>query len=393
MISMSKKKDVFGANQLSLFEEDQGNIKNKKEPRPKNIPVTKKTDASASAFGWRFQVVVGIILSLHNIQELESVEIEGDTEDIELRFHDKDPEYIQVKAVQRNPVDARDNEKATLAMNTLINTSNITTGKYSKLVYVANFRNPLDLSDPILKASWLPRMDEPFVRSYLSLPDEAKRFIQSRIALAQGQLAKKYMSTTDYFDLAKLYIVTIMFESNDQDEQKYSSLEGTIDNFLGGLKLNLKRSKVHNIKNMFVNKYLADAGSKESSKKHGKITKEVLVLRMIFEIIDEVPNDFYDDVPAGISDQLDIYEDDFISQQIEDIDIINKVISGLDKYAKSPTPSNKVIKEFVEDKWANYKEVFPDDNELIQEYGIKMIILRILSGQIIIKRIKNGVNL
>ena len=79
---MSKKKDVFGANQLSLFEEDQGNIKNKKEPRPKNIPVTKKTDASASAFGWRFQVVVGIILSLHNIQELESVEIEGDTEDI-----------------------------------------------------------------------------------------------------------------------------------------------------------------------------------------------------------------------------------------------------------------------------------------------------------------------
>ena len=390
---MSKKKDVFGANQLSLFEEDQGNIKNKKEPRPKNIPVTKKTDASASAFGWRFQVVVGIILSLHNIQELESVEIEGDTEDIELRFHDKDPEYIQVKAVQRNPVDARDNEKATLAMNTLINTSNITTGKYSKLVYVANFRNPLDLSDPILKASWLPRMDEPFVRSYLSLPDEAKRFIQSRIALAQGQLAKKYMSTTDYFDLAKLYIVTIMFESNDQDEQKYSSLEGTIDNFLGGLKLNLKRSKVHNIKNMFVNKYLADAGSKESSKKHEKITKEILVWRMIFEIIDEVPNDFYDDVPAGISDQLDIYEDDFISQQIEDIDIINKVISGLDKYAKSPTPSNKVIKEFVEDKWANYKEVFPDDNELIQEYGIKMIILRILSGQIIIKRIKNGVNL
>lgn len=62
-------------------------IEEEKSPRPKEMPAdekTKNTDASASIFGWRFQVVTGIILSLRNIKKLKSVEIEGHTEDIEL---------------------------------------------------------------------------------------------------------------------------------------------------------------------------------------------------------------------------------------------------------------------------------------------------------------------
>ena len=109
-----------------------------KKTRPKNVPAIKNTDASASAFGWRFQIIAGIILSIHNIKEIKFVEIEGSTEDIELYFSDKDPAYIQSKAIQGNIFDKTDvaATKATMAMNTLINTSNRTEGKYSELMYV-----------------------------------------------------------------------------------------------------------------------------------------------------------------------------------------------------------------------------------------------------------------
>lgn len=399
--NMTRKKDNeennVDVNQLELFS-DKIAKDSKKKPRPKNIPAeskTKNTDASASAFGWRFQVIVGIVLSLYNIKELKSVEIEGETEDIELQFYDRDPEYIQVKAVQGNHIDAKDNNKATLAMNTLINTSNITTGKYSKLVYVANFMNPLGLSKAILNAFWLPRMDGPFIRSYNSLPDDARNFVQDRIELAKKQLAKgKYLNTTDHFDLDKLYLVTILVSSDDQDEQNYSVLEGVIGNLVDGLKLSLSQSKVHHIKSMLVDRYLANAGSKESKEKHEKITKGILVWRMIFEIIDEVPDYFYDDLPAGIKDELEVYEDGFIKQQVEDIDVINKIIAGLTVYAKGDFPKQREVKKFIEDKWMKYTEIFPLDNDQsVQEYGIKMIMLRILNGKRVIEKIKERVNL
>ncbi|WMX73200.1 hypothetical protein [Lactiplantibacillus plantarum] len=390
---MVKKKDNE-VTQLSLFS-NQVEKDTQKKPRPKNIPATKNTDASASGFGWRFQVMAGIVLSIHNIKELKSVEIEGSTEDVELKFNDKDPEYIQVKAVQGNPIDTKDNTKAALAMNTLINTSNITNGEYSKLVYVVNFMNPLDLDGSLLNAFWLPRMDAPFIRPYNSLPRNAKQFVQGRIKLARKQLAKgKYLDTVDHFDLNRLYVVTILVSSNDQDEQNYSVLEGVLDNFFSELKLSLKRAKINNVKNMLVNRYLANAGSKESKKNHEEITKEILVWRMIFEIIDEVPNTFYDDIPAELPDELDLYENDFIKQQVEDIDVINKVLAGINRYVKGTTPKNREVKEFVENKWMEYRETFPlGDDPLVQEYGIKMIMLRILNGERIIERIKKGVNL
>ncbi|WP_105956745.1 hypothetical protein [Apilactobacillus quenuiae] len=59
-------------------------------------------------------------------------------------------------------------------MNTLINTINITKEYYSKLVYIANFRNPLGLKENILKASWQPDMNNIFTQPYSSVTLDGK---------------------------------------------------------------------------------------------------------------------------------------------------------------------------------------------------------------------------
>lgn len=374
-------------------------IEEEKSPRPKEMPAdekTKNTDASASVFGWRFQVVTGIILSLRNIKKLKSVEIEGHTEDVELYFTDRDPEYIQVKAIQGDPISEKDNSKAVLAMNTLINTSNLTKGKYSKIVYVANFRNILDLKEPLLEMVWRPRVDEPFVQSYSALPSKARDNIQKRIKSAQKQLAKKYSNSIEFFNTDKLYLATILFSSNDQDEQKFLSLEESIQTMFESLDIKIPRTRVHNIRDMLVTKYLANAGDKATESNHKTITKKSLIWRILFKIIDDIPDNFYDDKPIGIQEDIEVYENEFIQDQTENIDVINKIFSGLHSYAdiNSISIAKKVVEEFIKCKWSDYKDIFPlYESPEIQEYGIKMIMTRLLSGKRTIEKIQKGVNL
>ncbi|MBS4971894.1 MAG: hypothetical protein KHZ66_09970 [Lacticaseibacillus rhamnosus] len=286
---MANKQD--GNKQIELLNlEDLNDLT--KHPREKQKPAleSKNTEASASVFGWEFQIVAGITLSLKNIKDLKYVEIEGSTEDIELYFERKEPEYIQAKSVHQNPLDAKDAYKATLAMNTLINTSNITKGKYSKLVYVSNLRNPLSLTNALLEASWVPNMGAVFTRSYQDLPVQAKKFIDKRIKKAQEQLKKyNYLSSKDYFDLNKLYVTTILFDPDRNDEHRYSVLEGTLQALFESAKIKQSRSKISHIRNLLLTHYLSNASSDVSSKKHVKLTKEMLVWRIIFELINEVP--------------------------------------------------------------------------------------------------------
>lgn len=393
---MEKKDDEIG--QLDLFStEESKSIK--KEPRAKNIPANEKkaknTESSASIFGWHFQIVTGIIFSLLHIEELESVEIEGATEDIELHFHENKSEYIQVKSIQKNPIDSKDNSKATDAMNTLINTSNLTKGTYSKLVYVVNFRNPLNLSESILAASWMPKENRAYIRPYTALPEEAQKFIHSRVSAAQKQLDKKYLSSIDNFDYGRLFIATILFGSDERDQERFSALEGALEDFFLKLKLGISPSKINRVKNMLENYYIVNAGSNEYSEWHQIITKERLIWRIIFEIIDEVPAEFLDSAPMEIQTELQIYGDDFFAKQAGKIEIVNQILAGLKQYYPDKEPSKSVCNDFIDSHWKTYRDLFPiaDENQSLREYGTKMIMLRAIRNKRTINNIKRKVNL
>lgn len=71
-----------------------------KPVRPRNIPSPasekfKQTQVNYSVFGWQFQIVAAIVLSLIYRKKLMKVKVEGKTEDIELYLKNEDPIFIQ----------------------------------------------------------------------------------------------------------------------------------------------------------------------------------------------------------------------------------------------------------------------------------------------------------
>lgn len=395
------EKDEVKYEQRELFNSVEDGVEPHSNPRDKRIPA-KNTEASASAFGWEFQVVTGVILSILHISDLKSVEIEGQTEDIELYFENSEPEYVQVKAVQRDYIEAKDAAKATLAMNTLINTSNLTKGKYSKLLYVANFRNPLSMTEARLAAVWKPEMDSVFSKSYTSLPSTAKKFIDNRISSARKQLRDHdYNDSISHFDMNRLYIATILFGPIENGQLSSVSrqtdstvLKGVIRDLMQNAKISVRRLTIEHVCQALESYYFANAASPSSNKKHLKITKERLIWRIILELIGNSDSIIDDNLPLSITSEVDDYVKLFIEDQSRDISVINKVYAELADYYPGKDPNKTEAESFINSRWTRFKEDFPlDDDEEVQEFGTKQLIRMILEGQRTVYKIKKAVNM
>ena len=64
-------------------------------------------DASASAFGWDFQVNAAIFLFLKYLDEVKTIKVEGKYQDIEIEKVDKHFIYAQAKSVQDGSISHR----------------------------------------------------------------------------------------------------------------------------------------------------------------------------------------------------------------------------------------------------------------------------------------------
>lgn len=369
------------------------------EPRNRKIPFESKnpknTDATASAFGWHFQIFVAVCLSIINIKRLENVIIEGSTEDIELYYSDSNPAYIQVKAMQGNPTDISDTTKATAALNTLINTTNVVKEKYSQLMYVANFRNIFSMSIDDLNSFWKPTVDYPYISDYNNLSADAKAFLDERIIAAKSSLEKKgYSSSSENFILKKLSVATFLFNSSTDSNHQYEMLENIISDFFDSIKYKYRRKDIKKVLNMLTKEYFHSAGVK-SNDKSKDITKKEITWKIIFSLIDYIlPDDFNNDIPLSIKMDIETYEDDFFIEQSSKIVLINHVLSSYQVYVTQNNLSKNDWKSFLTSEWKNFIDIFPDDSNLIlQEYSVKSIIFMILINETTIYKIKRGTNL
>lgn len=67
--------------------------------------MSKSRRANAVIFGFDFQVNAAIVLMLENIQELDSLKLEGNYEDIEITLDNGEYILAQAKAVEKSSVD------------------------------------------------------------------------------------------------------------------------------------------------------------------------------------------------------------------------------------------------------------------------------------------------
>ena len=324
-------------------------------------------NASASLFGWDFQVNVAIVLVLENIKNVESVRVEGKDEDIEITLENQRKIYAQAKSVVKP--DDYTNVKAKLksALETLNQAAR--NGDASLFTYATNSSNPFHIAETI-----------PFFtgRTHLNfdeLPDLAKAEIK-RIVADQGY--------TD-IDLSKFDIRVVPFYGDDP-KNRYKVIQTYVNEFLGDMRIYLPKIE-QNIIQVWQRDLFHNATTMDTAI---TVNKKELIWPLIVLLVDEVSamdykRDFDDDEVADIESKYRLV----INQHTLSYDIVSRVLTDY----SSIKPSIRT-KEFVDQRWVDYLDIMQgvDTDDQTKESLIKIIIYRILSQRQCINDIKRGTN-
>lgn len=100
-------------------------------------------NASASAFGWQFQINIAIYLMIKYFGKFKEMKIEGETEDIEISLNNSKKIYAQAKSKQ-NINDGDTSSYSTKLRKALESLSDVNDNDSESLIYISNLEpNPL----------------------------------------------------------------------------------------------------------------------------------------------------------------------------------------------------------------------------------------------------------
>ena len=299
------------------------------------------TQASATIFGFQFQINAAIYLMLKHFSDFDQIKVEGSQEDIELFLHDNKKIYVQAKSKEFPTKDNKGHsEKLKDALRTLSNVDD--RGNYN-LMYISNLEeNPLN--------SGTKEFDGISFLKYDELKEESRKKIDNQI------------SNENYnIDTSRLIIAKIPFYGDDW-EQRHKEISKKMSEFVSNVSPNLS-SFANRIITIWEEEFLHNA-----SVKSPKITinKENVVWGLVVCKLQ------LDDVKK-FDEKLEIEETDFleaIDEYEKIIDIksstfldYNKIISLYSQY-KLKSDKSVSIYEFIQrNKDEIFNLIFPDKNK------------------------------
>lgn len=328
------------------------------------------SNASATLFGWDFQINAAIVLMLDNIQIAEQVRVEGDTEDIEIKLSNGKMLYSQAKSVEKSTDYSHVKDKLKKALTTLSTASE--NPDCDKLIYVTNSPNPF--GDKKSMAAFYGHTR----KAFKNLPDTCRTTVENII----DNLPNNTLDTD------KFHVHVIPFETDDMKE-RYKVIKTVVDDFVFSVKPNLSGIGQQAMeiwqKDFFENATLSDTSK--------TIKKKELIWPLIVLMYDSnVPNNPI----LEIMDESDLYEltikyKDLINNKVERFDFSTKIISDYKDY--KPTNMKTKTIEFINLHWLDYKDEFDIDgvDPLIQEKVLKIIIDNIIRQKYLISDIKKKV--
>lgn len=326
--------------------------------------------ASSTCFGFDFQTNAAIVLFIRNIKELNSLKLEGNFEDIEIKLNDSNYILAQAKSIVHGSYDfknvRRNLKKALITLSEAQNKCNS-----KSLILITNSFNPLndDISYPIFNKFAF--------RSYSSLPPSSKEIIDKII-----------LENKINIDLNKFYIQVFPFETDD-DEERYKYVLEKTNNFISDLKIN-ETGIAPQILKIWQNDIFKNSSKKDASI---KLSKKDLIWPILVIITDI---DKYDNDEIDIGDYDDIVNSyrKIIDNYCERFELFTKILSDYSVY-KTETKGSKKATEFINSCWKNYINEFSTiyiDADL-KEALIKIILHNVLRRKRDIDRIKKEVNL
>jgi hypothetical protein len=334
----------------------------------------KNRSAHAVLFGFDFQINAAIVLMLENIQELQSVRLEGNEEDIELTLENGRKILAQAKAIENSSFDfthVRENLKK--ALISLSDGAKLADAQ--KLILITNSPNPLKDNDS-RSVFWGPAH-----RDYATLPPSAKRIVDDYVAQIEEPL-----------DLSKFMIQVLPFETDDEAE-RYKVVLQSINDFIGGLGSNTSSGLGKRLFEVWRSDIFINGSKKDTSIQLSKkdIVWPIIVLETSIAQCDDAFKEQFD---IGVYDEVVRLYGEVIDSCCERIDSFSKIIYDYTQFS-SDKKSMEKCQEFIDNTWKNYKDDFSVQGieDEVLEALTKIVLYNVIRRRIIINNVKQGVNL
>lgn len=335
--------------------------------------MAKDRRAHAVVFGFDFQVNAAIILMLENIEELSSLRLEGNYEDIELKLNDGQYILAQAKAIENASSDFKNVRKnLEKSLNSLSEGSSRVNAK--QLILITNSPNPIN--EEASKSIFYGEAHRP----YSSLPVSSKKLID-------GYLSKISIP----LDTEKFMIQVFPFET-DIDAERYKVVEKSINDFIGALNLNIPGlgKKLMSIwhEDVFKNSTRKDADIILQKK---DLVWPIIVIATDIERLDDDLSEYFD--TCEYEEIVHQYRT-VIDLCCEKFDFMTRVLYDYNGYQFAGSKSEKCV-QFAMNRWADYLEELeiPNVDAETQKGLIQIILYSIVRNRIAINKIKKGVSL
>lgn len=335
--------------------------------------MAKNRRANAVMFGFDFQVNAAIVLMVENMEDLKSLRLEGNFEDIELELENNRYILAQAKAVERSSSDFR-NVRKNLEKSLVSLSEGNQKVDAQRLILITNSPNPLN-EDASKSIFWGDAH-----REFASLPESSQMLI------------KGYLDSIGQpLDVEKFMIQILPFET-DNDFERYKVVRRVVDDFIGDLNLNIPGlgKKLLNIwhDEVFKNGTKKDAAIQLKKK---DVIWPIMVIATDVGYCDDSFADIFD---SSAYDEIVRQYEDTIESCCERCEFFIKVLCDYNTYESTKKPLEKCL-DFAMKKWKDYLPEFELDgmDEEIQRGLIQIILYRIVRNRIVIQKIKKGVNL
>lgn len=335
--------------------------------------MSKNRRANAVMFGFDFQVNSAIVLMLENIEDLKSLRLEGNYEDIELELENGQYIIAQAKAVEQSCSDFRNVRKN--LKNSLISLSEGSQKvNAQQLILITNSPNPLN--EDASKSVFFGAAH----RDFSSLPESSKSLIEGYLSQIIQPL-----------DLVKFMIQVLPFET-DNDFERYKIVKQAVDDFICELNLSIPGlgKKLLTIwhEEVFKNGTKKDESIRLKKK---DIIWPIIVITTDVERHDDSFAEIFD---PSVYDEIVYRYKDTTESCCERCEFFIKVLCDYNEYQTTKKLAEKCM-DFALNKWVDYLSEF-EINTIDSETKkglIQIILYNIVRNRITIDRIKRGVKL
>lgn len=373
-------------------------------------------DASASAFGWQFQLLSAIPLILRDIKNVKHFIIEGKYQDIEIYYSDDTQSFIQAKAVQMEDSEnnSTKNNKFKQAIISLYKTPFVDS---KKIIYCSNFKSPI-LDDAALfsnklvnynncPASIKNQIDSLIMDAATLVENDLKakkknaerngKIIDKRVEESMNMLSERLRNDSLK---TNIYFYTVYpFFGEGRLEERASVIDDKIVSFLSD-EVQLKPKTAVAISTRLLKHwavcFLNDAGTISTSDSKTITKQELLWPIVVFN--SSFDTELVKETMKGRITSSDISEaeahlNDEVFLQLQRFQFLHKLYKDFASYLKSITSINPEL-DFIKEKWDLYKEEFDiyTSDSVQLEYITKCYLYRLLLDYRSSNNLNNGAN-